>query len=61
MNKHIVRYDKYCDTCMFASVKETEDPCDECLNNPTNEDSRRPVNFKEDTNVKKVERKRTIR
>lgn len=61
MNKHIVKYDKYCSTCMFSKVKDTEDPCDECLNQPVNEDSRRPVNYKEDTNAKKVKGTRFIR
>ena len=46
---------------MFSKVKDTEDPCDECLNKPVNEDSRRPVNYKEDTNAKKVKGTRFIR
>ena len=46
---------------MFSKVKDTEDPCDECLNQPVNEDSRRPINYKEDTNVKKVKGTRSIR
>ena len=46
---------------MFSKVKDTEDPCDECLNQPVNEDSRRPVNYKEDKDGKKVKGTRFIR
>ena len=52
MNRHIVEYEKYCNKCLYSNKPDTEDPCDECLNNPINEDTRRPVNFKEDPNAK---------
>ena len=42
-----VRYDLYCNICKGAEKKEEEDPCDECLATPTNVDSVKPVNFKE--------------
>jgi hypothetical protein len=35
----------YCNICEFETVSETEDPCNECLTNPTNIDSRKPVKF----------------
>ena len=44
----IVKFDEYCNRCAHKDVKETEDPCNECLNNPGNEDSHRPVYFKEE-------------
>ena len=28
--------------------KKGEEPCNECLDNPINQDSRKPVNYKED-------------
>lgn len=38
---------KYCPECKYKNVDESEDPCDECLEYPTNAYSRKPVNFKE--------------
>lgn len=42
-----VRFDEYCMTCEHETKKEDEDPCDECLNNPVNLYSKKPVNWKE--------------
>ena len=44
----IVEFDKYCETCVHRDVKDFLDPCHECLNNPTNVNSKRPVCYKED-------------
>ena len=58
---HFVEYDKYCKTCKFRDKKDEkgEDPCNDCLDNPINRDSRKPVNYKEDydeiTRLKKEE------
>lgn len=49
-----VRYDIYCKKCKYKDLKADEDgimpePCDECLLNPVNEDSQKPIKFtKED-------------
>ncbi len=40
-----VRFDKYCKTCKHYKKKESEEPCDECLSNPTNLYSKKPVNW----------------
>ena len=40
-----VRFDMYCKTCKFHDTPEAEDPCDECLNYGSNEDSHKPVNW----------------
>ena len=48
MEKKIVKFNEYCNRCVHKDVKETEDPCNECLNNPSNEDSRSPIYFKEE-------------
>ena len=45
-NPHIVEYDKYCDKCKYKNIKDTEDPCDECLGSPVRESSKRPINWK---------------
>ena len=42
-----VRYDLYCHRCQYETYKEGEDPCDECLSTPYNENSHRPINWKE--------------
>lgn len=42
-----VRFDIYCKTCASEKVKETDDPCNECLSNPSNFNSEKPVNWKE--------------
>jgi len=44
----IVEFDKYCKTCEFRDTKEYLNPCHDCLNNPTNVNSRKPINYKED-------------
>lgn len=42
-----VYYDQYCSKCEHANKKEEEEPCAECLNNPVNEWTHRPVKFEE--------------
>lgn len=42
-----VLFDKYCETCKHRGVKETEDPCNECLENPMNLYSQKPVKWEE--------------
>jgi len=41
-----VFYDIYCENCLFKDLPETEDPCDTCLDYPSNEDSHKPLYFK---------------
>jgi hypothetical protein len=43
----IVDFEKYCKTCKYKDTKEFLDPCHDCLNNPTNVNSQKPVNYKE--------------
>lgn len=43
----LVEFDKYCKMCAYSDTEETDDPCNECLDNPINEDSHKPVNYKE--------------
>ena len=43
----IVDFDKYCHKCKHTKTAEIEDPCHECLENPTNINSRKPVMFEE--------------
>lgn len=41
-----VYFDKYCSTCENSKVKESEEPCYECLNEPVNLNSHKPVKYK---------------
>lgn len=38
---------KYCNSCKHSDTYEGDDPCNECLNHPTNTYSHRPVNYEE--------------
>lgn len=38
---------KWCKRCKYASLDESEDPCHECLDEPVNIDSHKPVFFED--------------
>lgn len=42
-----VYFGDYCKTCKHESLNEDQAPCDDCLNNPVNDDSHKPVNWEE--------------
>ena len=44
-NEKEVYFYQYCKTCKYCKTKEFEDPCNDCLNNPMNIDSHKPVNY----------------
>lgn len=46
MATKIVDFHEYCPTCKFHDTQAFEDPCNECLNSPVNEDSHKPINWK---------------
>lgn len=43
----IVDFHLYCNKCKHKKLKEDESPCDECLEEPVNIDSHKPVKFEE--------------
>lgn len=43
----IVDFETYCKTCKHHKLEEKLDPCNECLDNPVNEDSEKPVCWEE--------------
>lgn len=47
MENHLklVDFTKWCPKCKYEKVDETEEPCNECLAYPANEDSTKPVNW----------------
>lgn len=42
-----VRFDIWCDKCVHKDLEETKDPCNECLDYPSNTNSTKPRFFKE--------------
>lgn len=40
-------YFTYCNTCKNKDVDQSDDPCHECLNEPVNLNSHKPVNYEE--------------
>jgi len=42
-----VYFDQYCPTCFYNAKKESDDPCDECMEHPSNVDSHKPINWEE--------------
>lgn len=40
-----VYFHEYCKTCKHKDLKEHEEPCNECLSEPTNLDTHRPVRY----------------
>lgn len=42
-----VRFDIYCPKCKHYEKSEKEDPCYQCLDNPMNEHSNKPVYYDE--------------
>lgn len=52
----LVDFSRYCKSCKHKDILETEDPCNECLENPTNLYSHKPVKY-EAADRKKKEKK----
>lgn len=42
-----VYFDQYCKTCKHETVSEDKDPCYECLDEPVNSHSHKPVKWEE--------------
>lgn len=41
-----VYFDQYCTSCAYEKLSESSDPCWDCLNEPVNTDSHKPVEWK---------------
>lgn len=41
-----VYFDQYCKTCKHWLLNDADELCNECLDNPTNTESHKPVNYK---------------
>lgn len=42
-----VYFHKYCESCKHKGLKDTDEPCNECLDNPVNLYSHKPVKYEE--------------
>ena len=42
-----VYFHNYCKKCKHWDKKESEEPCDECLEEPLNLESHKPIKFEE--------------
>lgn len=47
IREKIVDFKKYCETCKHKDTDECKNPCNECLDNPANVDSHKPVNYEQ--------------
>ena len=47
--EHFVDFWQYCPICKYETRRPNDEPCEECLSNPANINSRKPVKFEEDT------------
>lgn len=47
INQKIVEYDEWCAKCKHILAKDSDDPCNECLNTPVNQGSKKPINYEE--------------
>ena len=48
-----VYFDQYCETCEHSKLAESEEPCSECLSEPVNQYSHKPVKYEKSTRVEK--------
>lgn len=53
-DEKIVLFDMYCKTCKYKDYPEAALPCHDCLNNPSNVDSHKPLLYKADKNYDKL-------
>ncbi len=44
---HEVYFDQYCKTCKYEKTPQEKDPCHECLAEPMNLYSHKPVKYEE--------------
>lgn len=42
-----VYFDQYCKSCKHKAVEDVMDPCNDCLGEPCNEHSHKPVYYEE--------------
>lgn len=40
-----VYFDQYCKSCKHHGLEESKDPCNDCLAEPSNTNSNKPMNY----------------
>ena len=53
--EHIVSF-IYCRFCEHKNQKDISEPCFDCLDHPTNINSRRPIHFKDNGSLARIEK-----
>lgn len=48
-----VYFETWCPKCKYEEIEETDDPCNDCLDQPWNINSHKPIYFKEKENGEK--------
>lgn len=43
-----VYFDQYCKSCKHHGLEESKDPCNDCLAEPGNTNSHKPMNYEKD-------------
>lgn len=46
-NKKEVYFADWCKTCKYGHLEEYKEPCEECISQPWNENSHKPIKYKE--------------
>lgn len=46
-----VYFDQYCKSCKYHGLEESKDPCNDCLAEPSNTNSHKPMNYESKNNV----------
>lgn len=58
LTDHEVEFYKWCASCRYFETDSGEDPCNECLENPFREYSKKPYNYVESSKRKNTSRTR---
>lgn len=45
-----VYFDQYCKSCKYHGLEESKDPCNDCLAEPSNTNSHKPMNYESKNN-----------
>lgn len=52
-----VDFKTYCQTCRYKDLRETDDPCSECMDNSLNVESRKPIKWEDKDRSPKLPKK----
>lgn len=47
-----VYFDQYCKSCKYHGLEESKDPCNDCLAEPSNTNSHKPMNYESKNNFR---------